>query len=67
VLVELSAPRIRTMYDSREDEGHDDVFVSAVVEAGLGQHQAEGVEDRLGLTRHGEATLPCQAGMLMDQ
>jgi len=43
--VELGVPCIRSMYDGRADEGHDDVFVSAVVEAELGQRQAKGVED----------------------
>lgn len=40
------------MYDGA-DEGHGDVFVSAVVEAELGQHQAERRRGQAGADRAG--------------
>jgi hypothetical protein len=57
VLVELGTLCIRDLYDGREDEGRDDVFVSAVVGAELGQRQAKGVKDRqdVGWGRQGRA------------
>ena len=65
MLVELGAPCIRNLYDGREDEGHDDVFVSAVVGAELGQRQVKGVENgqdvgwgRQGRAGQGNTALP---------